>query len=264
MGEIMMQYECLLLEKKENVAVITLNRPDRLNALNMTLMREIREVLEEMKQSSEIRALVVTGAGRGFCSGADIGGGTQPTLEDEEFRRYSLDPSPFLLLALGKPSIAAINGVAVGAGLSLASACDIRIASENASFGALWIRRGLIPDAGATYLLPRILGVSKALELMLTGKTISAREAERIGLVNKVLPPEDLLNTCIELAVAIAKGPPIASELTKRAVYKKMVFEWEDQLIFERYASSICTQTEDFKEGVKAFVEKREPVFRGR
>jgi len=163
-----------------------------------------------------------------------------------------------------KPTIAAINGVAAGAGLSYALYCDIRIAAESARFGAIWVRRGLVADAGATYLLPRIVGLEKSLELMYTGEIIGAREAERIGLVSRVVPDEDLMKEARELALKIAQGPPITIGLTKRAVYREILKELLAEIDFENVANTICHETEDFKEGVRSFLEKRPAQFKGR
>ena len=263
-----MKYQDLILEKEDGIATLTLNRPDKLNAISMTMREELPKAIDEVRGDDEVRVLVVTGAGRGFCSGADVAGQAARIAGGklEESRRSLLAPVGSWgvpLAELEKPTIAAVNGVAAGAGLSFALLCDIRIAAESARFGAVWVRRGLIADVGATYFLPRILGVEKALELMYTGDIIDAREAERIGLVSRVVPDDDLMKVTRELATKIAKGPPIAIELMKRAVYRDILSGLRVKLDFETYAQDICRRSEDHKEGVTAFLEKREAHFKG-
>jgi 2-(1,2-epoxy-1,2-dihydrophenyl)acetyl-CoA isomerase len=168
------------------------------------------------------------------------------------------------LYSLSKPTIAAINGIAVGAGLSLALLCDIRISSDKARFGAVWVKMGIIPDVGGTYLLPRTIGLDKAFQLAFTGDIIDAKEAERIGLLTKVVPHDDLMKVTGELASRIAKGPSVAIELVKRGMYRAMGGDYNAQLDFESYAQNLCFQTEDFKEATAAFADKREPRFQGK
>lgn len=263
-----MKYQDIILEKEDGIATLTLNRPDKLNAISVAMREELPEAIDEVRGDDDVRVLVVTGAGRGFCSGADVGGQAARIAGEEvtKSRRSILAPLGiwgFPLVELEKPTIAAVNGVAAGAGVSIALLCDIRIAAQSARFTAAWVRRGLIADVGATYFLPRIVGVEKALELMYTGDIIDVREAERIGLVSRVAPDDDLMKVTRELATKIAKGPPIAIELMKRAVYRDILSDLGTKLDFETYAQNVCYQSEDYKEGVSSFFEKREAHFKG-
>jgi len=267
-----MSFENILFEKEGGIALITLNRPEKLNALNLPMMEELTKAVEDVVNDEDVRVLLLTGAGRGFCAGADTGGQAERAAIRADGQRMvksrhnqvaPLGISIFLH-KMEKPTICAVNGVAVGIGLSIALACDIRIASENARFGALWVRRGLIPDGGGTYYLPRLIGTSRALELMYTGDIIDAREAERIGLVSRVVSQEELMPATKELAGKIAKGPAVALELTKRSVYKALNNTIESQLDYELWGQSVCYTTEDHKEAIQATIEKREPVFKGR
>jgi 2-(1,2-epoxy-1,2-dihydrophenyl)acetyl-CoA isomerase len=264
-----MPYQDIILEKEGGVAILTLNRPDRLNALNANIMAEMASAVTEVDEDDDMKALIVTGAGRGFCSGADL----IPTIGGERVmpgRKLRLEPLSGLgriarvLASTDKPTIAAVNGVAAGAGFSIAVACDIRIASENARFSAIFVRRALVPDTGITYFLPRIVGISKAVELCITGDIIDAMEAERIGLVSKVVPYDDLMREVKEYAARIAKGPSVTIELAKRAVYKGLESDLASALAYETWAYNVVLQTEDVQEGRRSFVEKREPVFKGR
>jgi len=259
----------LLIEKGEGVAMVTLNRPDKLNAINEDMKLAFLELVDSIRSDNEIKAIILTGAGRGFCSGADLVSQTVgiPN-EDRELSRQEISEPEgifiFRLAMLDKPVIAAINGVAAAAGLSLALVCDIRIASVDAKFTPMWVKRGMIADAGATYLLPKLLGTSKALELMYTGDTIDAVTAEKLGLVNKVVAKDQLIPQAREIALRWARGPSIAIELMKRAVYNRLRNELESQIYFETTAQNICVTTDDCQEAVKAFLEKREPVFKGK
>jgi len=209
-----------------------------------------------------VKVVVVTGAGPAFCAGGDVEylkAMAEDTLEESRYQRlkmlghYWADAFP----RLDKPVIAAINGACVGAGFSLALSCDIRIASEEARFGSVFINIALVPDCGLTYLLPRIVGTSKALELMFTGELIAAAEAERLGIVSQVVPPDELMKVTKELAAKIAQQSPIALELTKRLVYRGIRDDIARHLDWETYAQQLCFRTEDFKESVLAFLEKR-------
>jgi 2-(1,2-epoxy-1,2-dihydrophenyl)acetyl-CoA isomerase len=260
----------LILEKEDGVAILTLNRPDKMNAFTTEMYEAVRRACDEIRDDDSVNVLIITGAGRAFSAGSDARSRLAAKAEGartEEARSDLLNPVMLFLAPavwnIGKPTIAAVNGVAVGAGLSIALLCDIRIASEKARFGAAWVNMGLIPDCGATYLLPKVIGTSKALEMIYTGDIIDVAEAERVGLVSKVVPPDDLMQTARDLANRIAKGPSIAIELAKRAVHKSLVNDLETQLNFELYAQNVCRGTEDNKEAVKAFMEKRKPAFKG-
>lgn len=262
----------LVFEKDgEGIATLTLNRPDRLNAMTTAMWRELPRLLARVAEDDEIKVLVLIGTGQGFCAGSDVSERLAKRLSGveavEQSRRELIEQvgSPALAFAgLDKPVIAAVNGIAVGAGLSLALLCDIRIASDRARFGSVWVRRGLIPDLGATYTLPRVVGIEKAVELMVTGELIGAEEAKRIGLVSRVVPHDDLMGAVSELAHKMAAGPAVAIELTKRGIYRSLHNDLKAQLDYESYAQNLCRQTEDFREGVQAFLENRPAVFSGK
>lgn len=259
----------LRLEKDEGIATLTFNRPEKMNAMTTEMWLRLREIIEDVRRDEETKVLVMTGSGNAFCAGSDVVKRLAARVAGEQrdaTRREKLEPVGYLaslINSMSKPIIGAINGVAAGAGISLALLCDIRIASEKARFGAAWVKIGLIPDLAATYLLPRTVGLDKALELMITGDVIGAREAERIGLVTRVVPDEDLLKVSTELARRIAQGPTIAIDFIKRAAYRGLFNTLDEQLDFESYAQNVCRGTEDHREGVAAFQEKRPPRFRG-
>jgi len=263
-----MTYKCLLYEVKDRIATLTLNRPERLNALGDTLREDLYDAVLKAAADDEVRVLVITGAGRGFCSGGDVKSmnerdraGASASLNDKISPLR--DPTLLAMRDCPKPIIAAVNGAAAGAGMNLALACDMRIASTSAKFAQAFVKRGLHPDWGGTYFLPRIVGTAKACELIFTGDTIDAAEALRLGIVNSVVEPEALLPRACALAAKIAAGPPIAIRLAKRAIYRNQESDLRTALEYETYAQNLCRDTEDAKEGVKAFVEKRAPVFRG-
>lgn len=262
-------YQTLLLERREHVAVLTLNRPDRLNAFNDQMRNELVHALDLIEHDDDARVLVVTGAGRGFCTGADVGEQAQRIAGTASARTTAqlVEPRGGFVLPLwhlAKPTIAAVNGVAAGGGFSIALLCDIRIASDQARFIAAWSGRALVPDIGATFLLPRLIGVDKALEIFLTGATVTASQALALGIVTHVEPAEQVMQAAFELAVKIAAGPPVAQRFVKRAVYAGLSGDMDASLQYESYAQAICYGTQDHQEGVKAFTEKRLPRFQGR
>jgi 2-(1,2-epoxy-1,2-dihydrophenyl)acetyl-CoA isomerase len=263
-----MEGKDLILEKDGNVAILTLNRPDKMNALSVAMRELLPAALQEVQADDNVRALIITGAGRGFCSGADVAvqAARAAGEQDATRRKTILQLVGSIILGfeqVNKPVIAAVNGIAAGIGLTLTLACDIRIASTNARFSAIWVKRGLIADGGATLLLPLAVGMEKALELSFTGDIIDAREAERIRLVSRVVPQEELMIRAKELAQKIAGEPPISVELLKKIMWEKIRNQLREQLLFESYAQNVCRTTQDQKEAVKAFMEKREPQFKG-
>ena len=259
-----MDYEDLLVEKKDGIVTITLNAPDKLNALSVKMRKSLVLARDEVAKDDEVRVVIVTGAGRGFCSGIDISGNRGEQSRYDRLKVMMGDITN-LFPRLDKPTIAAVNGVCVGLGLSIALSCDIRIASEKARFGSAFIMRGLVPDTGATYFLPRVVGTAKALELMYTGELINAADAERFGIVSQVISPDELMNVVWELAIKIAQQPPLALELTKRVVYRSMIDDLAHHLDWETWAQQYCFQSEDHKESVRAFLEKRPlPKFTGK
>jgi len=264
-----MTYKCLLYEVKDAVATLTLNRPERLNALGDTLRDDLHDAIHRASADTQVRVIVLTGAGKGFCSGGDVKA-MHEAKENRVERAIVEKIAPLrdrVLLAMRdapQPIIAAVNGAAAGAGMNLALGCDIRLASSTARFGETFAKRGLHVDWGGTYFLPRLVGMAKACELIFTGEMIDAVEALRLGIVSAVYPPEELMRATHELARKIAAGPPIAIRLAKRALYHAEGADLRAALEFETFAQNICSETEDAKEGIRAFVEKRPPAFHGR
>lgn len=260
---------CLLYDVRDGIATLTLNRPERLNALGGTLREDLGDGLRRAADDDAVRVIVLTGAGKAFCAGGDVKamhearteGRPRPLMERVAPGR---DQVVLAMQASPKPLIAAVNGAAAGAGMNLALACDIRLASTTARFSQAFVRRGLHPDWGGTYFLPRLVGMAKACELIFTGDVIDAAEALRLGLVSAVHPPEQLLPATYALAARIAAGPPIAIRLARRALQHNLAVDLRAALEFETFAQNVCFETEDAEEGIRAFVEKREPMFRGR
>jgi len=269
-----MNYQTIILEKKENIAIVTLNRPERLNAINLQMRQELSAALEDVDKDDEMRVLVLTGAGRGFCSGGDVGGmaggterGAGTTGGTEEMRQELPRGVGSIMLKLQKmqkPTIAMVNGVAVGAGFDLALACDLRVGSENARFVNGFIRIGLSPVEGGTWLYPRVMGLGKALEYLFTGDFMEAKEAERFGVLNRLVPADELEKETMSLARKIANGPPIAMRITKRQVYEGLGVDLETALQMIAASQNIALGSEDHKEGVTAIREKRRAEFQGK
>jgi enoyl-CoA hydratase/carnithine racemase len=264
-----MTYECLLYEVKDGIATLTLNRPERLNALGGSLRQDLFDAVTRAGADPEVRVMVVTGAGKGFCSGGDVkamgeakaGQRERPLIEKIAPGR---DRTLLAMREAPQPIIAAVNGAAAGAGMNLALGCDIRIASTTAKFTQAFVKRGLHPDWGGTYFLPRVVGMAKACEMIFTGEVIDAAEALRLGIVSRVVAPEELLPTAYEVARRIAAGPPVAIRLAKRSLYANEDLDLRGALQIETMAQNICFETEDATEGIRAFGEKRTPVFKGR
>ncbi len=268
-----MQFQQIIYDKDEGVATITLNRPERMNAFTPQMLDEWHQALLDAHLDPQVRVIVLTGSGRGFCTGMDVQATAagqplwdpQLTLaERRNFLRDSVHRVPRLVAQLSKPYIAAVNGPAVGAGMDMASMADLRIASENARFGMGYVRMGLIPGDGGCYYLPRIVGLAKALELIWTGDVFNAQEALRIGYVSAVVPHQELLPYTGEFARRLARGPAVAIQLAKRLVYRGLQTSLDEALEAAEQALLIAQSTEDAQEGPRAFVEKREPQFKGR
>jgi len=262
-----MDFKNVLYEVKDNIAVIVLNRPDSFNALDPLTFQELLAAVKAARDDRQVRVVVITGAGKAFCAGGDMkrmesGTGLEPPEQRDEIRtNHQIVKN---IRDMEKPVIASVNGAAVGAGCDLALACDLRIASEKARFGEVFCNVGLVPDAGGTWFLPRLIGPAKAFELILTGRIIDAQEAERIGLVTKVVAPEALEAETMALAGKLAQGPPLALGMAKTAIYRGMNMDLAAELEYEAYAQSILMKTEDYQEGVRAFVEKRRPEYKGK
>jgi len=260
-----MAWETILFDVTDGVALLTLNRPDKLNAFNDRLHEDIAEALGLVENDDTVRALVVTGAGRGFCSGADLSqrldGSRQHGASDALDRHYH--PRLRRLRALKKPVIAAVNGPAAGAGMSLALSCDIVLAAASATFIQAFTRIGLMPDAGSTYFLPRLIGTARAKALTMLAEPLTAAQAEAWGLIWKAVPDDQLMTEAMALARKLAQGPTFALGLTKAAIDQSMGNDLDAQLDLERDSQIKATQSRDFREGVTAFLEKRPAKFTG-
>ena len=264
-----MDYNDLFLEIDGNVAVITLNRPEKLNALSRGLQQEMLAACAQLRNDDTVRAVIWTGAGRGFCSGADLTG-PRPEGAPEPTWQESLDEDGWVgrqakaAYLIGKPTIAAVNGVAAGAGMSLSLACDFRIGSDTARFKTVFVERALSPDAGMSYFLPRIVGIGRAMELVLTSRAVGADEALAMGLLNKVVPAADLLTEAKALANMIAAHPPLAVQMAKRALQHSLDSDFENQLHYETRAIQLAGAAKnDRMESALSFREKRPGKYTG-
>jgi enoyl-CoA hydratase/carnithine racemase len=259
-----MGYETLLIEQRNHVAYVTLNRPEALNALSTTLRRDLQRFFTAVQSDHYVRLVIITGAGRAFCAGADIKEWREPTsvVEDRQERlRLNFWEA---MSRCEQPIIAAINGYALGGGCELAMCCDIRIASDRAQLGLTEVTLGIIPGGGGTQRLPRLIGRGKALELILTGKRIDAHEALRLGLVEQVVPHHLLMDRVGELAHVITSRAPLAVKYAKEAVVRGLELPLEEGLKVEAELYTLVRTTEDRMEGARAFTEKRPPQFKGR
>jgi len=258
-------YKTLIYEKKEYIGLLTINRPEKMNAISQELTAELSQLLDEIENDEKLRVLVITGSGdKAFVAGADIN-----ELVNRDARlglRVSRERQQIFsrIENLHVPVIAAVNGYALGGGLELALACSIRICSETAQFGAPEVKLGIIPGDGGTQRLPRLVGQGRAMEMIITGDFIDAREAHRIGLVNKVLPPDKLKGEAMELAKKIASRPPLAVRYAKEAVNRSQEGDTASGFALESYLHALSCTTEDKKEGVSAFLEKRKGKFKGK
>jgi 2-(1,2-epoxy-1,2-dihydrophenyl)acetyl-CoA isomerase len=269
-----MTYENLTLERVEQVGYVTLNRPDKLNALSGALSREILAVCAELQKDDAVRVVVFTGAGRGFCSGADLT--ARPAAERQGDgssappRNQRLDEMGWVgrqavaVYRLDKPTIAAVNGVAAGAGMSLALACDIRVGSEAARFKTVFIERSLSPDSGMSFFLPRIVGYSRAADLVFTSRNVDAEDAYRIGLLDRLVPADQLREKTLELASQIAGWPPVAMQSSKRVLQHNLDVGLEEALRYETAGLGYARRApHDVAESAASFRERRPPVFTG-
>jgi enoyl-CoA hydratase/carnithine racemase len=267
----MKEFEQILYAKSGHVATVTLNRPKKLNAYSEIMVHEILAALGDARDDDEIRAVILTGTGRGFCSGGDIGQDFQyparyrgHRLESMLEMRENMHELVKLLHRFDKPTIAAVNGAAVAGGLTLALSCDFRIAAESARLGDTSLKFALIPDEGGAYLFPRFLGLEKALKMSLFSEVYPAQQALELGLVTEVVPDAELMPRAREWAERLAAGPPIAIRITKRMMYKQLTMGLDNALEDAALGTLVANYTEDVKEGTAAFHEKRPPKFKGK
>ena len=260
----------VLYTKEEGIGIITLNRPEKLNALTHEMLHRLDSIIEEVKKDDRVRAAILTGIGRTFSAGTDISGEVPQTVQIEinlmkervstEYRQ-----SMWFFNSIPKPVVCAINGAAVGIAAEFTLHCDIRIAAESARWGEVFVLRGMTPDTGAgTYLLPRIVGLAKACELVFSGEIIDAREMLRIGLVSKVVPDAELMSAAREMAMKLTRGAPLAVQMAKQLMYRGLEQTMETHQEAARYCFQLSCKTEDVREGIVSFFEKREPRWKGK
>ncbi len=263
--------EHILYDKEDAVAIITLNRPDKRNAYSEVMVHEILAVLAEIRDDDQLRAVIITGAGKGFCAGGDISKDFQyparyrgHRMESALEMRENMHELVRFLHRFDKPVIAAVNGAAVAGGLTLALACDFRIAAESAKLGDTSLKFALLPDEGGAFLFPRFLGIDNALKMSLFSEIYSAAEAKALGLVTEVVPDADLMKVARDWAQRLADGPPIAIRIAKRMMYKQLSMTLDNALEDAAMATLVANYTDDVKEGTLAFHQKRKPRFTGK
>ena len=268
-----MDFEQIIYDKADHIATITLNRPERMNAFTPQMIDEWYQALLDAHTDPDVRVVILTGAGRGFCAGADVSGRgpignlmqrDRTLVENRNFLRDGVQRIPRLVSIMEKPYIAAVNGPAAGAGMDMASMCDIRFAADTARMGMTYVRMGIIPGDGGAYYLPRIVGMAKALDLIWTGRMIDAHEALQIGYVSAVVPAEQLKDHTLDYARKLANGPAVAIQQAKRLAYRSQDVTLDAALDLASQAMFIAQSTEDAIEGPRSFAEKREPQFKGR
>ena len=261
-------YQTIIFEKRDLVGLLKLNRPEKLNAFGGPIRDEILDLLPRLAADESVRVLVITGEGRGFSAGGDIDHlkHLRENQDEQGFRAILAKGQQITrsMRALPKPVLAAVNGPCAGAGFSFALGCDMRIASDKATFGPSFALIGLHPDWGGSWFLPKLVGSAKACELVFTGSMISAAEAEKIGLVNRVVPHDELMTAAFEMAERMAKNPPGVLRLAKESIYRSLSSDLETAFARETEVQIDCFYSEDFLEGLTAFKQKRKPQFRGR
>jgi len=265
-----MDYETILLQKKENIATLTFNRPDRLNALNEQMCEEVLDAVNKLAKDDAIKVLVITGSGRAFTVGLDLEW-ARSMVEQRKRGGAVYDVAAWVtkfrlaLRDMPQPTIASINGMGVGWGVTLPLSCDIIVSAEDASLAMPFATSvGVTPEMNSTYILPRRVGIAKACELIFTGKTITGKEAKEIGLVNDAVPLSELQKVTSELAKTIAAGAPMAMQLAKKGLYQGLDSDFHKQMLWEEVTIRSTLQSEDHAEAIKAFLEKRKPVFKGK
>jgi 2-(1,2-epoxy-1,2-dihydrophenyl)acetyl-CoA isomerase len=264
-----MQYKTVSFQQESGIAMLTLNRPDKLNAFSPAMGWEVVDAVTRVAKDDDAKVLVINGAGRAFCAGGDVDADLSQSVALKAKWRASndwkfLNTLPHLLRYMPQPVIAVMHGWCIGIGVSLPLCCDIRFAAESARISLRFVRLGNAPEMGSTWTLPRLVGVGKAIELAITGDTIDAREAYRIGLVNRVYPDADIQSAAMEFAKSIAEGASISIELIKRGIYMGLTSDFHSAVQYECFAAETVRETEDMAEGVRAVMEKRKPNFKGR
>ena len=259
-----MNYETLLVNRDDHVAIVRMNRAESMNALEYNLRCDLVDCLQTLSKDDETRVVVLIGSGNAFCAGGDLRE-LRDKMKIDQARKYVHHVNRVILAIqnMEKPVIAAVNGAAMGAGFSIVMACDLVVASETARFSQSFVHVGLVPDLGGTYFTPRIFGLQRAKEFAFTGKILRSNEMARLGLINEVVPPEELENKAIQLAHQIAEGPTLALGLTKKLLNQSWNSNLEQMLELEAQYQATCMQSEDHMEGIRAFYEKRKAKFKG-